>query len=133
MKQYRIIISGGGTGGHIFPAISIANTFRKRFPEAEILFVGADDRMEMEKVPAAGYRIVGLPVSGFDRAHLANNIRVAGRLLKSLKLAKRRYGSSNPILPWGRRLCQRTDALDGCFLRNPYLDTGAEFLCRCHE
>ena len=50
MKQYRIIISGGGTGGHIFPAISIANTFRKRFPEAEILFVGADDRMEMEKV-----------------------------------------------------------------------------------
>ena len=74
MKQYRIIISGGGTGGHIFPAISIANTFRKRFPEAEILFVGADDRMEMEKVPAAGYRIVGLPVSGFDRAHLANNI-----------------------------------------------------------
>ena len=89
MKQYRIIISGGGTGGHIFPAISIANTFRKRFPEAEILFVGADDRMEMEKVPAAGYRIVGLPVSGFDRAHLANNIRVAGRLLKSLKLAKK--------------------------------------------
>lgn len=73
MKQYRIIISGGGTGGHIFPAISIANTFRKRFPEAEILFVGADDRMEMEKVPAAGYRIVGLPVSGFDqigRAHV---------------------------------------------------------------
>ena len=64
MKQYRIIISGGGTGGHIFPAISIANTFRKRFPEAEILFVGADDRMEMEKVPAAGYRIVGLPVAG---------------------------------------------------------------------
>lgn len=70
MKQYRIIISGGGTGGHIFPAISIANTFRKRFPEAEILFVGADDRMEMEKVPAAGYRIVGLPVSEIGRAHV---------------------------------------------------------------
>ena len=95
MKQYRIIISGGGTGGHIFPAISIANTFRKRFPEAEILFVGADDRMEMEKVPAAGYRIVGLPVSGFDRAHLANNIRVAGRLLKSLKLAKKTIREQN--------------------------------------
>ena len=72
MKQYRIIISGGGTGGHIFPAISIANTFRKRFPEAEILFVGADDRMEMEKVPAAGYRIVGLPVSG-------RNVHFSGR------------------------------------------------------
>ena len=54
MKQYRIIISGGGTGGHIFPAISIANHFRERFPDAEILFVGAEDRMEMEKVPAAG-------------------------------------------------------------------------------
>ena len=53
MKQYRIIISGGGTGGHIFPAISIANNFRERFPDAEILFVGAEDRMEMEKVPAA--------------------------------------------------------------------------------
>ena len=65
MEKYRIIISGGGTGGHIFPAISIANTFKKRFPDAEILFVGAEDRMEMDKVPAAGYKIVGLPVSGF--------------------------------------------------------------------
>ena len=64
MRKYRIIISGGGTGGHIFPAISIANTFKKRFPDAEILFVGAEDRMEMDKVPAAGYKIVGLPVSG---------------------------------------------------------------------
>ena len=76
MKQYRIIISGGGTGGHIFPAISIANTFRKRFPEAEILFVGADDRMEMEKVPAAGYQIEGLPVSGFDRKNMLKNMRL---------------------------------------------------------
>ena len=101
MKQYRIIISGGGTGGHIFPAISIANTFRRRFPEAEILFVGADDRMEMEKVPAAGYRIVGLPVSGFDRAHLANNIRVAGRLLKSLKLAKKTIREFKPDIAVG--------------------------------
>lgn len=101
MKQYRIIISGGGTGGHIFPAISIANTFRKRFPEAEILFVGADDRMEMEKVPAAGYRIVGLPVSGFDRAHLANNIRVAGRLLKSLRLAKKTIREFKPDIAVG--------------------------------
>ena len=101
MNQHRIIISGGGTGGHIFPAISIANTFRKRFPEAEILFVGADDRMEMEKVPAAGYRIVGLPVSGFDRAHLANNIRVAGRLLKSLKLAKKTIREFKPDIAVG--------------------------------
>ena len=89
MKPYRIIISGGGTGGHIFPAISIANTFKQRFPNAEILFVGAEDRMEMEKVPAAGYPIVGLPISGFDRAHLLNNIQVVRKLLKSLGQAKR--------------------------------------------
>ena len=85
MRKYRIIISGGGTGGHIFPAISIANTFKKRFPDAEILFVGAEDRMEMDKVPAAGYKIVGLPVSGFDRAHLMNNVKVMVRLAKSLR------------------------------------------------
>ncbi len=101
MKQYRIIISGGGTGGHIFPAISIANTFRNRFPEAEILFVGAEDRMEMEKVPAAGYRIIGLPVSGFDRAHVFNNIKVLRRLIKSLKLAKRTIKEFKPDIAVG--------------------------------
>lgn len=101
MKQYRIIISGGGTGGHIFPAISIANTFKRRFPEAEILFVGAEDRMEMEKVPAAGYPIVGLPVSGFDRAHIVNNIRVAGRLLKSLRIARKTIREFKPDIAVG--------------------------------
>ncbi|MGM9760346.1 MAG: undecaprenyldiphospho-muramoylpentapeptide beta-N-acetylglucosaminyltransferase [Parabacteroides sp.] len=101
MKPYRIIISGGGTGGHIFPAISIANTFRKRFPDAEILFVGAEDRMEMEKVPAAGYQIVGLPVSGFDRAHLFNNIKVCGRLIKSLRLAKKTVRDFHPDIAVG--------------------------------
>ena len=67
MKINRVIISGGGTGGHIFPALSIANEIRKRYPESDILFVGALDRMEMEKVPAAGYKIIGLPVMGFPR------------------------------------------------------------------
>ena len=100
-EQYRIIISGGGTGGHIFPAISIANTFRKRFPDAEILFVGAEDRMEMEKVPAAGYEIVGLPVSGFDRAHLLNNIKVLNRLRKSLGLAKKTIREFRPDIAVG--------------------------------
>jgi UDP-N-acetylglucosamine--N-acetylmuramyl-(pentapeptide) pyrophosphoryl-undecaprenol N-acetylglucosamine transferase len=89
MKSYRVIISGGGTGGHIFPAISIANTFRQRFPEAQILFVGADNRMEMERVPAAGYEIVGLPVSGFNRVHKLKNIAVLGKLFKSLRRAKK--------------------------------------------
>ena len=101
MKQYRIIISGGGTGGHIFPAISIANTFRERFPDAEILFVGAEDRMEMEKVPAAGYHIVGLPVSGFDRARLMNNVKVLLKLCKSLQLAKKTIREFRPDIVVG--------------------------------
>lgn len=101
MKKYRIIISGGGTGGHIFPAISIANTIRKRFPDAEILFVGAEDRMEMEKVPAAGYPIVGLPVCGFDRARLLNNVRVVAKLCKSLRRAYRTIRSFKPDIAVG--------------------------------
>ena len=101
MKNYRIIISGGGTGGHIFPAISIANTFKKRFPNAEILFVGAEDRMEMEKIPAAGYKIVGLPVSGFDRAHLWKNVKVLARLAKSLCLAKKTIREFKPDIAVG--------------------------------
>ena len=66
-KHKRVIISGGGTGGHIFPAISIANALRKIDPETDILFVGAEGRMEMEKIPAAGYEIIGLPVAGLNR------------------------------------------------------------------
>ncbi|MDE6703987.1 MAG: glycosyltransferase, partial [Muribaculaceae bacterium] len=80
----RVLISGGGTGGHIFPAISIANAIKKRFPEAEILFVGADNRMEMERVPAAGYNIEGLTISGFDRKHLLKNISVLIKLRKAI-------------------------------------------------
>lgn len=89
MKQRpRVLISGGGTGGHIFPAISIADVCRKRF-NAEILFVGAEGRMEMEKVPAAGYIIKALPIAGFNRKNLLKNIEVLFKLHKSLKLAKR--------------------------------------------
>jgi UDP-N-acetylglucosamine--N-acetylmuramyl-(pentapeptide) pyrophosphoryl-undecaprenol N-acetylglucosamine transferase len=95
------MISGGGTGGHIFPAISIANTLRKRFPSCEILFVGAEDRMEMEKVPAAGYPIVGLPVSGFDRSNKLNNIKVIGKLLKSLRLASKTIREFKPDIAIG--------------------------------
>lgn len=101
MKQYRVIISGGGTGGHIFPALSIANTLKARYPETDILFVGAEDRMEMDKVPAAGYPIVGLPVSGFDRAHLLNNIKVVGKLLKSLRLARQTIQTFKPDIAVG--------------------------------
>ena len=73
-NQLKIIISGGGTGGHIFPAISIANALKEINPEVEILFVGAEGKMEMEKVPAAGYKIVGLPVVGFKRKLSLQNI-----------------------------------------------------------
>lgn len=88
-KQLRIIISGGGTGGHIFPAVSIANAVRELRPDARILFVGAEGRMEMQRVPAAGYDIKGLPVAGFDRKHLWRNAAVIVKLLRSRQLASR--------------------------------------------
>lgn len=84
----NVLISGGGTGGHIFPALSIANEIKRRHPDADILFVGAENRMEMEKVPAAGYPIKGLPVAGFDRKHLLNNFKVIAKLYKSMSQAK---------------------------------------------
>lgn len=101
MKPYKFIISGGGTGGHIFPALSIANELKRRYPDCEILFVGAKDRMEMEKVPAAGYPIVGLPVSGFDRSSLVKNFQVVARLLKSLHLAKKTVRDFRPDIAIG--------------------------------
>ena len=88
-KNHRIIISGGGTGGHIFPALSIADAIKSKRPDAEILFVGADNRMEMQRVPEAGYRIVGLPIMGFDRKNLLRNIKVLWQLLKSQRMAKK--------------------------------------------
>ena len=88
-KNLRIIISGGGTGGHIFPAVSIANAIKELCPDTEILFVGAEGRMEMHRVPAAGYPIKGLPVAGFDRKNLLKNIPVLIKLFKSQRLARK--------------------------------------------
>ena len=82
-KELRIIISGGGTGGHIFPAVSIANAITELRPEAKILFVGAEGRMEMQRVPDAGYEIIGLPIAGFDRKRLWKNIAVLVKLARS--------------------------------------------------
>jgi UDP-N-acetylglucosamine--N-acetylmuramyl-(pentapeptide) pyrophosphoryl-undecaprenol N-acetylglucosamine transferase len=95
-KHNRVIISGGGTGGHIFPAISIANALRRIDPEMDILFVGAESRMEMDKIPAAGYNIVGLPVAGFNRKMLLKNFSVLIKLLKSMRLAKRILSDFKP-------------------------------------
>jgi UDP-N-acetylglucosamine--N-acetylmuramyl-(pentapeptide) pyrophosphoryl-undecaprenol N-acetylglucosamine transferase len=89
LKHKRVIISGGGTGGHIFPAISIANALMKIDPETEILFVGAEGRMEMDKIPDAGYRIIGLPVAGLYRSLTLKNFTVLIKLLKSLNKAKK--------------------------------------------
>lgn len=83
-----MLISGGGTGGHIFPALSIANALRRRFPDVEILFVGADNRMEMERVPAAGYPIEGLTICGFDRKNMLRNISVLFKLWHAMRRAR---------------------------------------------
>ena len=89
MKQsVNILLSGGGTGGHIYPAIAIANELRRRNPNAKFLFVGADDRMEMEKVPQAGYKIKGLNISGFQRSLTIKNLTFPFKLIQSLHRAK---------------------------------------------
>ena len=84
MKQYKFILSGGGTGGHIYPAIAIANELKARFPDAEFLFVGAQDKMEMQKVPQAGYKIIGLWISGLQRRLTFDNALFPVKLLSSL-------------------------------------------------
>ena len=90
-KKLRVIISGGGTGGHIFPAVSIAGKLKEVNPDTEILFVGAEGKMEMEKVPAAGFKIVGLPIVGLQRQlnwhNVKNNLSVPFRVLSSLRRA----------------------------------------------
>lgn len=89
MSINKVIISGGGTGGHIFPAVAIANTIRDKYPNAEILFVGAEGKMEMEKVPKAGYEIVGLPIRGIQRKLTLKNLAVPFKLIASLMKAKK--------------------------------------------
>ena len=89
MSELRVIISGGGTGGHIFPAVSIANAIKALRPDAKILFVGALGRMEMQRVPAAGYEIKGLPIQGFDRKNLLKNIKVLYKIWQSQRMAKK--------------------------------------------
>ena len=97
----KVLISGGGTGGHIFPALAIANAVRRRVPETGILFVGAEGRMEMERVPAAGYEIVGLPVAGFDRKRLWRNVKVLWKLMKSMRMARRVLRDFQPDIAVG--------------------------------
>ena len=97
----RILISGGGTGGHIFPAVSIANAIKEAYPDATILFVGAEGRMEMEKVPAAGYDIIGLPIQGLYRSFTPKNFTVIKNLFKSLSKAKKIIADFKPDIAIG--------------------------------
>ncbi len=87
-KAIRVLLSGGGTGGHIFPAVAIAQEIQKRFPDAEFLFIGANGKMEMEKVPQAGFKIEGLNIAGFDRGNLMKNIGLPFKIISSLMKAK---------------------------------------------
>ena len=101
-KELRIIVSGGGTGGHIFPAVSIANAIKAKRPDAQILFVGAQGRMEMQRVPAAGYEIIGLPVRGFIRPLWSpRNIGVALDFLKSKRMVRKTIKEFKPDVAVG--------------------------------
>lgn len=100
-KTYRIILSGGGTGGHIYPAIAIANGLKSRFPDAEFLFVGAKDRMEMEKVPQAGYNIEGLWISGIQRKLTLKNLMFPIKLLSSLLKSRKIVNTFKPDVAIG--------------------------------
>ncbi|MDP3642979.1 MAG: undecaprenyldiphospho-muramoylpentapeptide beta-N-acetylglucosaminyltransferase [Bacteroidota bacterium] len=96
MEKLKVIVSGGGTGGHIFPAISIANELKSRLPESDILFVGALGKMEMERVPAAGYQIIGLPVMGFPRKPSFKMLTFFLKLFKSMRLANKIISDFKP-------------------------------------
>ena len=100
-SKLRVIISGGGTGGHIFPALSIANKLKDLNPETEILFVGAEGRMEMEKVPAAGYKIVGLPITGLQRRLDLSNFALPFKILKSIMMARKLLKEYKPDIAIG--------------------------------
>ena len=122
-NQLRVLISGGGTGGHIFPALSIANEVKRRLPQAQILFVGAEGRMEMERVPAAGYEIKGLPVAGFDRKNLLRNFKILAKLLRSMKMARNILKEFKPNVAVGvglYRECRRAARNDGASRRQDY-------------
>lgn len=101
MSLNKVIISGGGTGGHIFPAIAIANKIKEKYPQCEILFVGAEGKMEMEKVPKAGYKIVGLPIRGIQRKLTLKNFLVPFKLIASLIQAKKLIKKFNPDVAIG--------------------------------
>ncbi len=148
-NKLKVLISGGGTGGHIFPALSIANEIKRRVPQADILFVGAEGRMEMERVPAAGYEIKGLPVVGFDRKRLWRNFKVLYQLHKSMAMARDILEEFQPSVAVGvggyasgpmLRECQKRDIPTLLQEQNSYagvanklLAKKAKYICVAYE
>ncbi len=148
-KRYRVIISGGGTGGHIFPAISIANALKTLVPDIEILFVGAQGKMEMERVPAAGYKIEGLPIAGLKRSLSLSNLLLPFKIYKSIKIAGKIIekfkpdvivgvgGFASAPLLWSARvkripyIIQEQNSYAG--LTNKFLGSGASKICVAFE
>ncbi|MBF6611195.1 MAG: undecaprenyldiphospho-muramoylpentapeptide beta-N-acetylglucosaminyltransferase [Chryseobacterium sp.] len=116
-RPLHILMSGGGTGGHIFPAVAIADEIKKRFPDAEFLFIGANNKMEMEKVPEAGYRIQGLNITGINRGNKLANIKLPFRLISSIYKAKDIVKNFKPDLAIGT----------GGFASGPALYAAASF------
>ena len=149
----KAIISGGGSGGHIFPAVAIANALRRRWPEAEVLFVGAEGRMEMEKVPAAGYQIVGLPIAGFQRkptfSNLIKNLQLPFKMIRSRRKVRKVLKQFDPDIVVGvggfaseptlkaastmgfRTLLQEQNSYAG--LTNKLLARNADCICVAYE
>lgn len=133
-KELRIIISGGGTGGHIFPAVSIANAITELRPDAKILFVGAEGRMEMQRVPDAGYEIIGLPIAGFDRKRLWKNIAVLVKLARSQWKARSIIKKLPPASGSRcRRIRQWSYIKDSRHDGSSYFNPRTELVCRSYQ
>lgn len=130
-RNYRFIVTGGGTGGHIFPAVAIADALRRRYSSCEILFVGAEGRMEMERVPRAGYPIKAIPVAGLDRRHLLRNFGVLAKLLKAIRLAKRYTLDFQPDLVIGVGVCFCPDCAKCTEAWYSDFATRAKWICGC--
>jgi len=101
IHPYRFLISGGGTGGHIYPALAIADELRLQHPDAEVLFVGANGRMEMEKIPQAGYQIVGIDIAGFNRKHLLKNLSLPFKILRAIFSLRKTFKTFKPDIVIG--------------------------------
>jgi UDP-N-acetylglucosamine--N-acetylmuramyl-(pentapeptide) pyrophosphoryl-undecaprenol N-acetylglucosamine transferase len=130
----KVIISGGGTGGHIYPAIAIANALKAIDPTIQILFVGALGKMEMEKVPRAGYEIIGLPISGIKRELSVDNISFPFKLTRSLLKARSIIKSfQTQYRHWSGRICQRA-FVDDCLVNGySYFDSRTKLVCRHYQ